>query len=150
MQIFDAATHQDAVFDAVGKPLVEHVLQGYNACAFAYGQTGAGKTHSMFGGDADARGLIPRACELLLRAAEQVNSKGGATSLRVFVSFLDIYLEQVCDAGAMHACMRWCSRHLPACLLTLGCTPAQYFLHAHGLFLTHTMIRWMRVWCGAC
>lgn len=103
VQIFDAATKQDSVFDEVGRPLVEHVLQGYNACAFAYGQTGAGKTHSMFGSDADSRGLIPRACELLLLAAEQVNTKGGSTSLRVFVSFLDIYLEQVgCHCRPLH------------------------------------------------
>jgi hypothetical protein len=41
------------------------VLQGYNGTIFAYGQTGAGKTFTMFGPDlvsSDVRGIIPRAC----------------------------------------------------------------------------------------
>jgi hypothetical protein len=41
------------------------VLQGYNGTIFAYGQTGAGKTFTMFGpdlGSPELRGIIPRAC----------------------------------------------------------------------------------------
>lgn len=34
---------------AVGAPLVDHVLAGYNGSALAYGQTGSGKTHTMTG-----------------------------------------------------------------------------------------------------
>ena len=29
--------------------MVDHILKGYNATALAYGITGSGKTHSMFG-----------------------------------------------------------------------------------------------------
>ena len=32
-----------------GRPIVESCLAGYNASIFAYGQTGAGKTHTMVG-----------------------------------------------------------------------------------------------------
>ena len=32
-----------------GQPIVESCLAGYNASIFAYGQTGAGKTHTMVG-----------------------------------------------------------------------------------------------------
>jgi hypothetical protein len=61
---------QEDVFTEVGKPLVEHAVQGYNACCFAYGQTGSGKTYSMFGketGEHDLRGMIPRAAEELFK-----------------------------------------------------------------------------------
>ena len=33
----------------VGLPMVEHCMAGYNSSIFAYGQTGAGKTHTMLG-----------------------------------------------------------------------------------------------------
>lgn len=51
----------------VGVPMVSNVMQGYNACCFAYGQTGAGKTHTMQGElqagkdePGNMRGLAPR------------------------------------------------------------------------------------------
>lgn len=31
---------QDIVFDSVGRDILENAFQGYNACIFAYGQTG--------------------------------------------------------------------------------------------------------------
>ena len=32
-------TQQSDIFEEVARPLVSHVLQGFNACCFAYGQT---------------------------------------------------------------------------------------------------------------
>ena len=29
--------------------MADHVLEGFNSAIFAYGMTGAGKTHTMFG-----------------------------------------------------------------------------------------------------
>jgi hypothetical protein len=40
--------HAEAVF-AQTKPIVASVLDGYNVCIFAYGQTGTGKTFTMEG-----------------------------------------------------------------------------------------------------
>lgn len=31
---------QDIVFDALGRDILDNAFQGYNACIFAYGQTG--------------------------------------------------------------------------------------------------------------
>lgn len=31
---------QEMVFDSVGRDILENAFQGYNACIFAYGQTG--------------------------------------------------------------------------------------------------------------
>lgn len=47
--VFGSQAGQAQLHDAIGQPLVEHVLAGYNACCFAYGQTGSGKTYSMVG-----------------------------------------------------------------------------------------------------
>lgn len=41
--------------------VLEQALGGFNSCIFAYGQTGAGKTHSMMGVDEDP-GIVPRMC----------------------------------------------------------------------------------------
>ena len=40
---------QEEVYANTAKPLVEKALHGYNACCFAYGATGAGKTFTMMG-----------------------------------------------------------------------------------------------------
>lgn len=37
------------VVSVVGSPFVAHLLQGFNVTLFAYGQTAAGKTHTMTG-----------------------------------------------------------------------------------------------------
>jgi hypothetical protein len=38
---------QSDIYDAVGHPIVEQVLAGYNGTIFAYGQTAAGKTYTV-------------------------------------------------------------------------------------------------------
>lgn len=37
------------VHEAAGVPAVDNVVSGYNSAIFVYGQTGAGKTHTMMG-----------------------------------------------------------------------------------------------------
>ncbi|KAK7857564.1 kinesin-like protein kin-14t [Quercus suber] len=43
---FDKVFHPDEVFSEV-EPVIKSALDGYNACIFAYGQTGTGKTFTM-------------------------------------------------------------------------------------------------------
>jgi hypothetical protein len=62
LQVFDAAS-----------PLIESVVQGYNATIFAYGCTGSGKTHTMYGNKIDP-GVIPRSLNLLF---ERIQSNTG-------------------------------------------------------------------------
>lgn len=47
--VFGCQASQTQLHEAIGQPMVDHVLSGYNACCFAYGQTGSGKTYSMVG-----------------------------------------------------------------------------------------------------
>lgn len=46
---FDEHASQMYVFERSTKFLIEAVMQGYNGSVFAYGATGAGKTHTMLG-----------------------------------------------------------------------------------------------------
>ena len=56
--------------------MLDAAFTGYNACVFAYGQTGAGKTFSMMGWEGNA-GLTPRICHGLFGKA--ADGEDGAT-----------------------------------------------------------------------
>jgi kinesin family protein 5 len=61
--VFGPESNQADVYQKVAHQQVVDVLDGYNATVFAYGQTGAGKTHTMEGPnhtDEVHKGLIPR------------------------------------------------------------------------------------------
>ncbi|CAD7966725.1 unnamed protein product [Amoebophrya sp. A120] len=57
--IFDHNNTQEQVFRDC-KDLIQSAVDGYNITIFAYGQTGAGKTHTMYGGEGEQAGLVPR------------------------------------------------------------------------------------------
>lgn len=61
---------QDTLYQDIGMGLLQHALDGYNACIFAYGQTGSGKSHSMLGYGAD-KGLMPLVRPAYLRFMEK-------------------------------------------------------------------------------
>ncbi|PPS03572.1 hypothetical protein GOBAR_AA17089 [Gossypium barbadense] len=81
---------QDGVFSEV-EPVIKSVLDGYNACIFAYGQTGTGKTFTMEG-TLDSPGIVPRTIETLFKQALDSNH----TFLITF-SMLEIYLGNLKD-----------------------------------------------------
>ena len=41
-RLYDYRHNQEDVFSTCTIPIIEDVLEGYNGCIFAYGQTGAG------------------------------------------------------------------------------------------------------------
>lgn len=94
--VFPDSTRTAAVYGEVVAPLVTSVLQGFNATCFAYGMTGAGKTHTMFGDmylpQAREPGVVPLALNDLFAFARE---KPGACKVRI--SYLEIYNEQVRD-----------------------------------------------------
>ncbi|KAE8672041.1 kinesin-like protein KIF3A-like isoform X2 [Hibiscus syriacus] len=81
---------QDGVFSEV-EPVIKSVLDGYNACIFAYGQTGTGKTFTMEG-TLESPGIVPRTIETLFKQTEDSNH----TFLITF-SMLEIYLGKLRD-----------------------------------------------------
>jgi hypothetical protein len=54
--VLPATCEQARVFEAVGRQACLHFLDGYNVAIFAYGQTGAGKTYTLYGPAQAGRG----------------------------------------------------------------------------------------------
>lgn len=69
-QVLTGSTQQAEVFESTPiKPAVLGVAHGISACIFAYGQTSAGKTHTMIGEDPGS--------EVVSSAAEEAGGEGG-------------------------------------------------------------------------
>ncbi|PWA61348.1 P-loop containing nucleoside triphosphate hydrolases superfamily protein [Artemisia annua] len=90
--IFRPEDNQEAVF-AQTSPLVVSVLDGFNVCIFAYGQTGTGKTFTMEG-TTENRGVNCRTLEELFRVSEE---RSDITKYQLFVSMLEVYNEKIRD-----------------------------------------------------
>jgi kinesin family protein 1 len=87
--------NQQSIFEAVGRPVVDFVLAGYNTCVLAYGQTGAGKSYTMLGSSRETSqyGLIPRICFSLFEDLEQASAHKMGHEFSVDFSYLEIYNE---------------------------------------------------------
>ncbi|NXH15712.1 KIF14 protein, partial [Bucco capensis] len=85
---------QAMIYEALAVPLLERAFEGYNACLFAYGQTGTGKSYTMMGFDED-RGIIPRLCEDLFTQIAQMDKQQVLYHLEM--SFFEVYNEKIHD-----------------------------------------------------
>ena len=101
-RVFGPECGQDAIYRHAVTGIVEEVLEGFNCCIFAYGQTGTGKTYTMQG-ETDSRpdssqcmpddaGVIPRAVDHIFRALE---AAGAEYSIKC--TFLELYNEEITD-----------------------------------------------------
>ncbi|RVE45672.1 hypothetical protein evm_009687 [Chilo suppressalis] len=91
---YDNSANTQTIYDEMVRPLVASVLDGFNGCVFAYGQTGTGKTHTMEG-TADHEGVIPRAFRHIWAHIE-TSASPDVTHL-VSCSYVELYLEDVRD-----------------------------------------------------
>ncbi|KAK3022736.1 hypothetical protein RJ639_045601 [Escallonia herrerae] len=78
---------------ADASPMATSVLDGYNVCIFAYGQTGTGKTFTMEGTE-ENRGVNYRTLEELFRIAKE---RTETFTYNISVSVLEVYNEQIRD-----------------------------------------------------
>jgi len=98
--VFDENASQAEIFDGVrGKEVVRDVLSGYNGTLFAYGQTNAGKTHTIQGGsnsieDDQNDGIIGRAGKALFQGVRDAKE---SIEFAIKVSFVEIYQERIRD-----------------------------------------------------
>ena len=70
--VYGPKSTQEQVFKDSAE-LMTSVLDGYNVCIFAYGQSGSGKTHTM-DGSKEMPGLAPRAMERLFEVIKERDS----------------------------------------------------------------------------
>uniref|UniRef100_M3Y5E8 Kinesin-like protein n=1 Tax=Mustela putorius furo TaxID=9669 RepID=M3Y5E8_MUSPF len=95
-RVYGPAESQQVVFADVC-PLLTSLLDGYNVCILAYGQTGCGKSYTMLGPlSKDERGdlgIVPRAAGELFRLISENPSR----SLKVDVSIVEVYNDDILD-----------------------------------------------------
>lgn len=105
-QCFGNETNQVEFFNECGiTELLDSAMKGYRSCAFAFGQTGAGKTFTMVGQPKSAgvsnhnrekqNGLISRSLEYLFQKLQEAG-----VQFSIKLSCLEIYHEQVFDLFA--------------------------------------------------
>ncbi|CUG86438.1 OSM3-like kinesin, putative [Bodo saltans] len=100
---FDAVINntftQKDVFTQNIRPMVDSVLEGFNATVFAYGQSGSGKTHTMTGkmGDPELEGVIPRVLTYIFQMLKQFHGSSPNKRYSLYVSFVELYNGKVRD-----------------------------------------------------
>jgi len=102
-RVFGQGCTQEEVYHDVASETVANVMEGYNGTIFAYGQTGAGKSFSMFGKEHSAdgsnlKGIIPRsAADLISRIEMCAQNDPNYDVCEIKCSFLEIYKEKIKD-----------------------------------------------------
>ncbi|CAG9133380.1 unnamed protein product [Plutella xylostella] len=86
-RVFGEDSTQGEIYEHVVAPLVTGALQGFAGAVFAYGATGAGKTHTM-------TGMMGRALSHLFSA---IDESGNPQGYEVKMSYLEIYNENIKD-----------------------------------------------------
>jgi kinesin family protein 18/19 len=81
------------VFEKTTRFLLEGVVNGFNATVFAYGATGAGKTHTMLG-TVDHPGIMLLTIRDLFGCINRLKAE---REFQVKLSYLEIYNEQCRD-----------------------------------------------------
>ena len=96
-KIFKADAVQNEIYEYVGKRIVGDVMEGYNGTIFAYGQSGSGKTYTMYGPDIFDdiyKGIIPRIVEDIFNYVEKADEN---VDFQFKLSVLEIYKEIMYD-----------------------------------------------------
>ncbi|KAL0236681.1 hypothetical protein PCE1_000079 [Barthelona sp. PCE] len=93
-RVFDEVAAQHEVYEHTAKPLIKHVVNGFNATVFCYGATGSGKTHTMVGNENAGPGVMMLTMIDLFKTIEELKDEA---HFRVTLSYLEIYNEVIKD-----------------------------------------------------
>lgn len=112
---FDSKASQADVYKGSAKPFIGDVLEGLNVTIFAYGATGAGKTHTMMGSERvvgtkreelasggsteEVSGIVPQSLVDVFKGIERKYkaAKGREEEWKVKVGYLEVYNDQIFD-----------------------------------------------------
>ncbi|XP_033221972.1 kinesin-like protein KIF18A [Belonocnema kinseyi] len=101
-KVFNMGCSNQDIFEGSTKDLIINLLDGYNCSVFAYGATGAGKTHTMLGKDDDPGITFRTMAELF----HQIELQKENRDFELGVTYLEIYNENVQDllhkSGPLH------------------------------------------------
>lgn len=89
-EVLGPTCQQEEVFQKVCVRLLDHATKGYNVSLFTYGQSGSGKTYTIYGSDSKNPGIVYRAISYLASLKEVK-----ITSIQL--SMIEIYNEVVYD-----------------------------------------------------
>ena len=95
--IFNESSNNQQVFETTVSPLLDSILEGYNATCFAYGMTGSGKTHTMLGDIYNVSTGEKGLCYLTVEKLFELMSYQSDKQFMIRISYLEIYNEQVID-----------------------------------------------------
>jgi len=105
--VLSESASQHEAFELAGRAAAADCLAGYNGSTYVYGQTGAGKTYSVFGCPANSvaelmadthRGFACRALEqVFAEVGRHTREAAGLVNYTCTCSFLEIYKEQIID-----------------------------------------------------
>jgi len=99
--VFDGVACQEEIFSEC-RNLVQSVVDGYPVTLLCYGQTGAGKTYTMYGNE-DHPGIAPRAVSELFRLCEE---KTDQQESHIYASMVEMHnndlVDLLKDAGYDH------------------------------------------------
>lgn len=91
--VFGENSTQVDIFENTTKGVIEGVMNGFNCTVFAYGATGAGKTHTMLGSQNNP-GVMYRTMKELFKRMDEAKEEKEFT---VAFSYLEVYNEQIRD-----------------------------------------------------
>ena len=106
--VFDESTMQEEVYESTAKRYIPNFVNGKNVTVFAYGATGAGKTHTMLGNsraDTSAKdagpGIIPCAVKDIFEQISQKQvgqtDRNQSEKWNITLGYIEVYNEQVYD-----------------------------------------------------
>lgn len=94
--VFHAQCSQLDVFSSSCSAVVRGALEGINGSILAYGATGSGKTHTIFGGEISAPGVVYQSVQELFDEKLRLEQEEGK-QVQLLCSFVEVYNEDVFD-----------------------------------------------------
>ncbi|RCN50009.1 kinesin motor domain protein [Ancylostoma caninum] len=92
--VFDQLCTNEQIYENVMTGIVDSALAGFNTAVCAYGQSGAGKTHTLTGSE-DEDGIVQNTFDALLETISKASSNDRKYMLRI--SYIEIYNERIRD-----------------------------------------------------